>query len=84
MPYTDDIRKLIAEALQINDRIDNYDARAPLLGNIPELDSMAVVGIITALEEKFGIVIDDEEINIDTFQSISTLAAFIRIKLANR
>jgi acyl carrier protein len=58
-------------------------AATPLLGAIPELDSMAVVSLITALEEQFGIAVDDDEIGAATFETLGSLAAFVEQKLAH-
>jgi len=52
-----------------------------LLGSIAELDSMAVVSILTALEERFGFVIDDDEVEGRTFATVSSLTAFVQSKL---
>ncbi|HEU4371926.1 MAG TPA: phosphopantetheine-binding protein, partial [Telluria sp.] len=52
-----------------------------LLGSIPELDSMAVVNLITALEEQFGISVDDDEISATTFETLGSLTAFVQQKL---
>jgi acyl carrier protein len=43
---------------------------------------MAVVGLITALEEHFGIIVDDDEISADTFESLGSLASFVEEKVA--
>ena len=60
---------------------DELTISSPLLGAIPELDSMAVVSIITALEEDFGFVIDDDEISADSFETLGSLVAFVERKL---
>ena len=60
----------------------SFTAATPLLGAIPELDSMAVVTLITSLEEQFGITVDDDDISGDTFASVGSLAAFVADKLA--
>jgi acyl carrier protein len=57
------------------------DASTPLLGAIPELDSMAVVHVITALEEHFGISVADDEIGATAFATLGTLSAFVEQKL---
>lgn len=57
------------------------DADTALLGSIPELDSMAVVSILTALEEKFGLIVDDDEVDGRTFANVGSLAGFVRSKL---
>ena len=48
----------------------------------PELDSMAVVTLITTLEEQFGIVVDDDDIDGDTFANVGALVAFVSTKQA--
>lgn len=53
-----------------------------LLGNIPELDSMAVVNILTALEERFGISIDDDAVDGSTFATVGSLVQFVESALA--
>ncbi len=55
---------------------------SPLLGAIPEFDSMAVVSIITALEERFGFVVDDDEIDAAAFETVGSLVEFVEQKLA--
>lgn len=54
---------------------------SPLLGTLPELDSMAVVGIITALEERFEFSVHDDEISADNFETLGSLVAFVERKL---
>jgi acyl carrier protein len=76
-----DVITLIGETLQIKDQAQAFDADTPLLGHIPELDSMAVVTLITSMEEQFDIMIDDDEISADTFATVGTLAAFVDEKL---
>lgn len=77
----DDVKAVIAEALQIGDRIDSFDESTALLGSIPELDSMAVVTIITALEEQFDFIVDDDEISAETFETLGSLSAFVEQKM---
>ena len=54
---------------------------APLLGAVPELDSMAVVTVITTLEERFGFSVDDDEIDGTIFATVGSLVEFVRSKL---
>ena len=56
-------------------------ADSPLLGSVSELDSMAVINLITALEECFGITVQDDEISSATFESVATLTAYVMQKL---
>lgn len=57
------------------------DTGTPLLGSVAELDSMAVVSILTALEERFGFAVDDDEVDGRTFASVGSLAKFVQDKL---
>ena len=56
-------------------------ADTPLLGSIAELDSMAVINVIAALEENFGISMQDDDICAAAFDSIATLSAFVERQL---
>lgn len=53
----------------------------PLFGALPELDSMAVAGVLTELEDRLGIVIDDDEVDGDLFATFGSLTAFARAKV---
>jgi acyl carrier protein len=63
-------------------RVQEMDAAAPLLGALPELDSMAVANLITALEEHFDIAVEDDEISGSTFETLGSLTSFVERKLA--
>lgn len=76
------VLRILDEVLSLGGRALKFDAATPLLGAIPELDSMAVVTLITTLEERFGIAIDDDEISGDTFATVSSLNALVTAKLA--
>jgi acyl carrier protein len=76
-----DVKSVVVTTLGIEDRADTLDAGTPLLGSIPELDSMAVVELVAALEERFGITIDDEDVTGDVFETLGSLSAFVDGKL---
>lgn len=76
------VLRILDEVLSLGGRALKFDGATPLLGAIPELDSMAVVTLITTLEERFGIAIDDDEISGDTFATVSSLNALVAAKLA--
>ena len=78
----DDVKSVLGRTLQIAGRVERMDAATPLLGAVAELDSMAVVSVITALEEHFGITVADDEVGASTFQTLGSLASFIERKLA--
>lgn len=59
----------------------NLNADSTLIGAMPEFDSMSVVLILTALENHYGFVVDDDEITADVFETIDTLTKFVEQKL---
>lgn len=77
-----EVLRVVDEVLSLGGRALTFDDQTPLLGAIPELDSMAVVTLITTLEERFGIVVDDDDISGDTFVNVAALRAFVEQKLA--
>lgn len=83
MAVADHVRALLDDVLQLGGRVVHWTTLTPLMGSVPELDSMAVVGIITALEEDFGFAIADEEISADIFATFGSLTSFVEHKLAN-
>jgi len=75
------IKKILTDTLGLDKRLDTMGPDGILLGNIPELDSVAVVTIILALEKEFSISIKDDEISAKTFEKLSSLVNFIEAKL---
>ncbi len=82
MHSMEEVKNILADTLNLGARKANLTANTPLLGNLPELDSMAVIHVLTALEEHFGIVVDDDDISANTFESVASLSAFVDGKLA--
>ena len=80
--YLDDVKQILIDILNLGEEGHAMNAQTRLLGSIAELDSMAVVNVITALEEQFGIAVDDDEISASTFETLGTLSAFVERKLA--
>ncbi|GMV31389.1 MAG: hypothetical protein AMXMBFR59_35140 [Rhodanobacteraceae bacterium] len=76
------VKQVLSSVLNLGDRVAKFDAATPLLGAVPELDSMAVVSLLTALEEEFGFTIEDDEVDGRTFASMGNLVAFVEGKLA--
>jgi len=70
------------EVLSLNGRGHAFTRETHLLGAVPEFDSMAVVSLITALEERFGISVADDEIDGQTFATVGRLVDFVSEKLA--
>jgi len=82
MQHLQEVTNILADVLSLGERKNSLKADSVLLGNIPELDSMAVVNVITALEDHFGITVDDDEISAQTFETVGTLTDFVEQKLA--
>jgi acyl carrier protein len=80
----DDLKGVLVDTLGIDDRAATIQASTPLLGSIPELDSLAVVELAQAIEDHFGLIIDDSEFTGDTFETVGTLAQFIERKRAEQ
>lgn len=74
-----DIMVILQQCLQVND-ISDWDESTPLIGAIAEFDSMAVVTVITQLEESYGFVINDDEISAEVFETIGSLTTFVELK----
>ena len=75
------ILAILDEVLSLRGRAASFDSSTPLLGALPELDSMAVVALINMLEERFGLTVEDDEIDGATFETVATLVAFVDSKL---
>ena len=78
--YVDDIKTILTDVLSLGDEGARLTADSALLGSLPQLDSMAVISLIGALEDHFGIGIDDDDISASTFETVGSLAAFVAQK----
>lgn len=76
-----EVLSLLDETLKLNGRSAGFSEDTPLLGAIPELDSMAVIALIAGFEDHFGFVVDDDEIEGSTFATVGSLVEFVRSKL---
>lgn len=77
----DDIREILRDTLQLGERADKLTATSPLLGAVPEFDSMAVVTVITMIEEQYGVTVDDDEVSAEVFETVGSLADFVSQKV---
>lgn len=82
MDIKNEVLAILDDVLGLNGRAAGFSADTPLLGAVPELDSMAVVGLINMIEERFGFFIEDDEIDGSTFATVGTLMAFVESKQA--
>ena len=77
MKYLEEVKTLLIDVLNLGPAGQALTADSPLLGSLPELDSMAVVTLIGALAEHFGIAVDDDDISASTFATLGSLASFV-------
>lgn len=75
------VLEVLAESLPLPETTYQMGEQAPLLGAIPELDSMTITGIIAGLEKNFDIVFDDEDLDAGAFQTVGTLRDLIASKM---
>lgn len=77
------LRAILADVLGLDaDRVAGFDADTGLFGDLPELDSMAVAGLLTEMEDRLGIVIDDDEVDGEMLETYGALLAFAEAKVA--
>ncbi|HZG07634.1 MAG TPA: acyl carrier protein [Allosphingosinicella sp.] len=75
------LRAVLAEILGLEPaRVARFEAATPLFGALPEFDSLAVAGLLTALEERLGILIEDHEVDADMMETYGALSTFVRAK----
>jgi acyl carrier protein len=79
----EDVKAILDQTLQLGGRARSFDAATGLFGSIPEFDSMAVVTVVTALEERFGIAVADDEISAEIFETVGSLSHFVDRKLTS-
>ena len=81
MQVEEQVRSILDAILGLEGRASSFEPATPLLGALPELDSMAVIGVPNAIEEHFDFTIGDDEVDGSTFETFGTLAEFVRAKL---
>ena len=82
MDVKSEVLAILDEVLSLKGRSSSFALETALLGAIPELDSMAVVALITSMEERFGFFVEDDEIDGAAFATVGTLVDFVQGKLA--
>ncbi len=76
-----EVIRILDEAMGLGGRTGTFVDNTPLLGSVPELDSMAVVTIIGMLEDRLGLTVADDEIDGKTFATLGSLVAFVSSKM---
>ena len=77
----DDVKTVVAQTLRIEDRASSWTADTALFGGLPELDSMAVLELVMALEKRFALTIDPNDVTGEVFGTIGSLTAFVESKV---
>ena len=77
------VRAVLRDVLGISqERVNAFRAETPLFGALPELDSMAVAGVLTELEDRLGMLIDDDEVDGEMLETFGGLTAFATAKVS--
>ena len=76
------LTRILRDTLMLSDRTERFSPETRLLGAMPGFDSMAVVSVLTAIEEEFGITVEDDEMSADVFETVGSLEQFVDGKLA--
>lgn len=77
----DVVRAALIDILALDaDRVAGFTQHTALFGSLPELDSMAVAGLLTELEDRLHIIIDDDEVDGEMLESFGALVAFAERK----
>lgn len=75
------LRAVLVDVLGLDrQRVAGFDETTPLFGALPEFDSMAVAGLLTEIEERLGILIEDHEVDADMMETFGALLTFARAK----
>jgi acyl carrier protein len=80
----DGVREVLISSLELQQTPDELQPDTPLFGALPELDSLGVLALVTDLEERFDITVDDEEFGADLFETVGSLTTFVDTKLRAR
>jgi len=80
-----ELKALIADVLGLDpEQAAAFGPESGLFGHLPELDSMAVAGLLTEMEDRLGIVIEDDDVDGEMLETYGGLLAFARAKLNPR
>lgn len=76
-----EVLNMLDDVLGLGGRALRFSSDTALLGALPELDSMAVVSLVTAMEERFGIAVADDDISGATFATVGSLTDYVSAQL---
>lgn len=76
------VRNILRDSLSLGSKADSLEKSSPLLGAVAEFDSMAVVTIVTMLEDELGVTVADDELSAEVFATVGSLVEFVDMKIA--
>jgi acyl carrier protein len=78
-----ELRRIFVEVLGLTpEQAAGFTPDTGLFGHLPELDSMAVAGLLTEIEDQLGIIIDDDEVDGELMETYGSLLSFVTAKQA--
>jgi len=77
MSLLNEIKTLLKETLQL-DEVDSWQEDTEILGSVAEFDSMAIVTILTSVEDNYGIYIEDDEVSAEVFETLGGFVLFVQ------
>jgi acyl carrier protein len=80
-PLQTHVIQILDEALSLGGRGLAFKRETQLFGALPEFDSMAVVTVISSLEERLGIELPMDEMSAAVFESVGSLVDFLAARL---
>ena len=80
MSLQQEVKAILQTTLQL-DEVECWDEDTEILGAIPEFDSMVIVTVLTMLEESYGIMIEDDEMSAEVFETLGSLVSFVSEKV---
>ncbi len=81
MQIRQDVLAILDDVLSLKGKAAAFADTTPLLGSVPELDSMAVAAVFASIEDRFGITVEDDEVDGSTFATVGSLVAYVNEKL---
>lgn len=78
-----EVKSVLEENLQLGGRSAGFTPDTELFGALPELDSMAILSVLTSLEDRFGIEIADDDVDAEAFRTLGSLVAFVEARTAS-
>jgi acyl carrier protein len=80
----DQIKRIVVEDLDLNLSYEELDETVPLFEEGLALDSVILVELISFIEKRFGIQLEDDLLNMETFRNLQSIARVIREQLAQK